>query len=86
MLGSCEAGFFVTADPGKRDVQVKVLIDCTAEEIDVCGGTDRQLQPRWAAHNPAHLWAVLWLPDRLRRAWDEKFPALAESSRITAAA
>ncbi|WP_241831184.1 hypothetical protein [Parafrankia soli] len=38
MLGSCEQGFFVTADPGKRDVEVKVLIDCTAEEIDVCGG------------------------------------------------
>ncbi len=27
-------GFFVTADPGTRDVEVKILIDCTAEEID----------------------------------------------------
>ncbi|WP_239311373.1 MULTISPECIES: hypothetical protein [unclassified Frankia] len=32
------------------------------------------------------LWAVLWLPAQLRRAWDEKFPVLAEISRITAIA
>lgn len=27
-------GVFLTADPGKRDVEVKVLLDCTGEEID----------------------------------------------------
>ncbi len=32
------------------------------------------------------LWAVLWLPAQLRRAWEQKFPVLAEISRITAAA
>ncbi|WP_242606698.1 hypothetical protein [Protofrankia symbiont of Coriaria ruscifolia] len=24
----------MTADPGKRDVEVKILIDCTADEIE----------------------------------------------------
>ncbi len=33
-VGAGVVGFFVTADLGKRDVEVKVLIDCTAEEID----------------------------------------------------
>jgi inorganic pyrophosphatase len=33
-VGAGVVGFLVTADPGKRDVEVKVLIDCTAEEID----------------------------------------------------
>jgi hypothetical protein len=32
------------------------------------------------------LWALLWLPAQLRKAWEQKFPVLAESSRITAAA
>jgi hypothetical protein len=32
------------------------------------------------------LWALLWLPAQLRRAWEQKFPALAEISRITATA
>ena len=32
------------------------------------------------------LWALLWLPAQLRKAWDQKFPVLAEISRITAAA
>jgi hypothetical protein len=32
------------------------------------------------------LWAVLWLPVQLRRAWEQKFPVLAEISRITATA
>jgi hypothetical protein len=32
------------------------------------------------------LWAVLWLPAQLRRAWELKFPVLAEISRITATA
>ena len=27
-------GFFVTADRGKRDVEVKVLVDCTVGEIE----------------------------------------------------
>jgi hypothetical protein len=31
------------------------------------------------------LWAVLWLPAQLRRVWEQKFPVLAEISRITAA-
>jgi hypothetical protein len=30
------------------------------------------------------LWAMLWLPVQLRRAWEQKFPVLAEISRITA--
>ncbi|WP_322751413.1 MULTISPECIES: inorganic pyrophosphatase [unclassified Frankia] len=33
-VGAGVVGFLVTADPGKCDVKVKVLIDCTAEEID----------------------------------------------------
>ena len=33
-VGAGVVGFLVTADPGKRDVEVKVLIDCTAEEIE----------------------------------------------------
>jgi hypothetical protein len=32
------------------------------------------------------LWALLWLPAQLRRAWEQRFPVLAEISRITAAA
>ena len=32
------------------------------------------------------LWALLWLPAQLRSAWEQRFPALAEISRITAAA
>lgn len=32
------------------------------------------------------LWAMLWLPARLRSAWEQKFPVLAEITRITAAA
>ncbi|WP_045879152.1 hypothetical protein [Pseudofrankia sp. DC12] len=32
------------------------------------------------------LWAVLWLPAQLRRAWELKFPVLAEITRITATA
>jgi hypothetical protein len=31
------------------------------------------------------LWALLWLPAQLRRAWEQKFPVLAEISRIAAA-
>ena len=30
------------------------------------------------------LWAMLWLPAQLRRAWERKFPVLAEISRVTA--
>jgi hypothetical protein len=32
------------------------------------------------------LWALLWLPAALRKAWEQRFPVLAEISRITAAA
>ncbi|MGH3260509.1 MAG: hypothetical protein ACRDNS_00795 [Trebonia sp.] len=32
------------------------------------------------------LWAMLWLPTALRRAWEQKFPVLAEISRVTATA
>ncbi|KAH6883503.1 inorganic pyrophosphatase-related protein [Thelonectria olida] len=32
--GAGVVGVFMTADPGKRDVEVKVLLDCTDEEID----------------------------------------------------
>lgn len=32
------------------------------------------------------LWALLWLPAQLRKAWEQKFPVLAEISRLTAAA
>jgi hypothetical protein len=32
------------------------------------------------------LWALLWLPAQLRRAWEQTFPVLAEISRITAIA
>jgi hypothetical protein len=32
------------------------------------------------------LWALLWLPAQLRRAWEQRFPVLAEISRVTAAA
>jgi hypothetical protein len=32
------------------------------------------------------LWALLWLPAQLRKAWEHKFPVLAEISRITATA
>jgi hypothetical protein len=31
------------------------------------------------------LWAMLWLPVRLRRAWEQRSPVLAEISRDTAA-
>lgn len=31
------------------------------------------------------LWALLWLPAQLRRDWEQKFPVLAEISRVTAA-
>ena len=31
------------------------------------------------------LWAMLWLPVQLRRAWEQRFPVLAETSRVTAA-
>jgi hypothetical protein len=32
------------------------------------------------------LWALLWLPAQLREAWEQRFPVLAEISRITATA
>jgi hypothetical protein len=32
------------------------------------------------------LWALLWLPALLRRTWEQRFPILAEISRITATA
>jgi hypothetical protein len=32
------------------------------------------------------LWALLWLPAQLRRAWEQRFPVLAKISRITATA
>jgi hypothetical protein len=32
------------------------------------------------------LWALLWLPAQLRKAWEQKFPVLAEISRVTATA
>jgi hypothetical protein len=32
------------------------------------------------------LWSLLWLPAQLRKAWEQRFPVLAEISRITAAA
>ena len=32
------------------------------------------------------LWALLWLPAQLRKAWEQKFPVLAEISRATATA
>lgn len=32
------------------------------------------------------LWALMWLPSQLRRAWELKFPILAEISRVTATA
>jgi hypothetical protein len=32
------------------------------------------------------LWALLWLPAQLRKAWERKFPVLAEISRVTATA
>src|ERR1039457_5119410 len=32
------------------------------------------------------LWALLWLPAQLRKAWEQRFPILAEISRITATA
>jgi hypothetical protein len=32
------------------------------------------------------LWALLWLPAQLRRTWEQRFPVLAEISRVTAAA
>ena len=32
------------------------------------------------------LWALLWLPSQLRRAWEQRFPVLAEISRVTATA
>jgi hypothetical protein len=31
------------------------------------------------------LWAMLWLPVQLRGAWEQRFPVLAEISRVTAA-
>jgi len=30
------------------------------------------------------LWALMWLPAQLRRSWEQKFPVLAEISRMTA--
>lgn len=32
------------------------------------------------------LWALMWLPTQLRRAWERQFPVLAEISRVTATA
>jgi hypothetical protein len=32
------------------------------------------------------LWALLWLPSELRGAWEQRFPVLAEISRVTATA
>ena len=32
------------------------------------------------------LWALLWLPAQLRKTWEQRFPILAEISRITATA
>jgi hypothetical protein len=32
------------------------------------------------------LWALLWLPAQLRRAWEQRFPVLAEIRRINTSA
>jgi hypothetical protein len=32
------------------------------------------------------LWALMWLPAAVRRAWELRFPVLAEISRVTATA
>jgi hypothetical protein len=39
-----------------------------------------------ADHVGLLLWALLWLPAQLRRAWEQRFPVLAEISRITVTA
>ena len=32
------------------------------------------------------LWALLWLPSQLRKAWEQRYPVLAEIIRVTATA
>lgn len=64
--------------PGRIvDLYRTVLIEASSPE-DLYAYLDASVLRR--------LWALLWLPAQLRRAWEQKFSVLAEISRITAAA
>jgi hypothetical protein len=63
-------------DRGTRLLRA-VLIEA-ASPHDLCAYLDERVLRR--------LWALVWLPAQLRRAWEQRFPGLAEISRITATA
>ena len=64
--------------PGRIiDLYRAVLIEAAAPE-DLYAYLDAGILRR--------LWALLWLPVQLRKAWEQKFPILAEISRVTATA
>ena len=46
----------------------------------------KELAMQHPRYGGRRLWALLWLPAQLRRAWEQRFPVLAEISRITATA
>jgi hypothetical protein len=64
--------------PGRVvDLYRAVLIEATSPQ-DLYAYLDERVLRR--------LWALLWLPSQLRRAWEQRFPVLAEISRVTATA
>jgi hypothetical protein len=64
--------------PGRVvDLYRAVLIEAASPQ-DLYAYPDEKIL-RW-------LWALLWLPAQLRRAWELRFPVLAEISRVTATA
>jgi hypothetical protein len=64
--------------PGRVvDLYRAVLIEAASPQ-DLCAYLDAGMLRR--------LWALMWLPATLRRAWDLRFPVLAEISRVTATA
>ena len=61
--------------PGRVvDLYRAVLIEAASPQ-DLYAFLDERLLLR--------LWALLWLPALLRRAWEQRFPVLAEIRRIT---
>jgi hypothetical protein len=64
--------------PGRViDLYRAVLIEAAAPQ-DLYAYLDEKVLGR--------LWALLWLPAQLRRAWEQSSPVLAEISRLTATA
>ena len=64
--------------PGRVVDLYRAVLNEAASPQDLYAYLDEQILRR--------LWALLWLPAQLRKTWEQRFPVLAEISRITAVA